>query len=336
MTRDPFAISTILFPIGFFCSFIQKKKYRNNIINITENHIVPKLDAPIRLQEYGVGIFNAAITKSALKKALKKQYITVNDFIATTATMINGGECISLSIPQEIGPKKKLVFPLEIIFEDDHLAAIHKPAGILVSGNRFKTIANALAQNIKKSNLHDACTLQPIHRLDYATTGILLAGKTSSSIRALNKMFENKEVQKTYFAVTIGEMNHKGKVTSEIDGKESHTNYAIIESVPSVRFGMLNLVKLDPETGRTHQLRKHLSDIGNPILGDKEYGIENLILNGKGLFLHAYSLAFIHPFTREEILLEDALPERFGKIFTLNGKQMKIEERKSQSEDRTN
>ena len=237
----------------------------------------------MRLQEYGVGIFNAVLTKSALKKALKKQYITVNDVIATSATFINGGECISLSIPKEVSPKKKLIFQLEVLFEDDYLAVIHKPAGILVSGNSFKTIANALAQNIKRSNLPDATTPQPVHRLDYATTGILLIGKTSSSIRALNKMFENKEVKKTYYAVTIGEMNDSGKITSEVDDKKSQSNYTLCESVPSERFGKLNLVLLEPQTGRRHQLRKHLLNIGNPILGDKEYGIENLILNGKGL-----------------------------------------------------
>jgi len=208
-----------------------------------------------------------------------------------------------------------LVFQLEVLFEDDYLAVIHKPAGILVSGNSFKTIANALAQNIKGSNLPDATTPQPVHRLDFATTGILLIGKTSSSIRALNKIFENREVKKTYYAVTIGEMNDRGKITSEIDGKKSQSNYTLCESVPSEKFGKLNLVQLEPLTGRRHQLRKHLSNIGNPILGDKEYGIENLILNGKGLYLHAYSLKFIHPFTNEEVHLKDDFPQRFKKIF---------------------
>lgn len=239
----------------------------------------------------------------------------VNDVIATSATLINGGECISLSIPAEVTPNKKLVLQLKVLYEDDHLAAIHKPAGILVSGNSFKTIANALVQNIQQSNLPDTTKPQPVHRLDYATTGILLVGKTSSSIRALNKMFEDKKVEKTYFAVTIGEMRDGGKITSAIDGKKSQSNYKVVESVSSKRFGKLNLVKLKPQTGRRHQLRKHLSGIHNPILGDKEYGIENLILNSKGLYLHAYSLNFIHPFTNKHIYLKDEIPQRFKKIF---------------------
>lgn len=262
-----------------------------------------------------MGIFESALTKSALKKVLKKQCVTVNDVVATTATFINGGECIRLTILEEIVPKKKLIFQLKVLFEDDYLAVIHKPAGILVSGNKFKTIANALEQNLKQSMLPDTTKPKPVHRLDFATTGVLLVGKTSSSIRALNKLFENGAVKKTYFAITIGEMDARGKITSEIDGKKSTSNYTLCESVPSQRFGKLNLVQLEPETGRRHQLRKHLASIGNPILGDKEYGIENLILNGKGLYLHAYAIKFTHPFTNEEVYFKDEFPKRFEKIF---------------------
>ena len=246
---------------------------------------------------------------------MKKQYITVNGIIATSATFINGGETIRLSVLEEVSPKKKLVFKLKVLFVDEHLAVVHKPAGILVSGNSFKTISNALVQNIKKSNLPDATSPQPVHRLDYATTGILLVGKTSSSIRALNKMFEDKKVKKTYYAITIGEMDSAGKITSKIDAKKSQSKFILTASVPSNKFGKLNLVKLEPKTGRRHQLRKHLSSIGNPILGDKDYGIEDLILNGKGLYLHAYSLKFTHPFTNEKVHLKDEIPQRFKKIF---------------------
>ena len=262
-----------------------------------------------------MGIFNAVSTKSALKKALKKQLIKVNGSIATTATFIQQGDHIILSIPKKDGLKKSLIFPLKVLFEDDYLTIIHKPAGILVSGNSFKTIVNALPQNLKTSTLSDATIPQPVHRLDYATTGLLLVGKTSSSIRNLNKLFENKEVNKVYFAIAIGEMDQKGAINSNIDSKKSHSNYLLIDSVLSERFGKLNLVQLIPETRRRHQLRKHLSSIGNPILGDKDYGVENLILKGKGLYLHAYSLEFVHPFTNELIHLKDKLPQRFNKIF---------------------
>ena len=206
---------------------------------------------------------------------------------------------------------------MTVLFEDEYLALIHKPAGILVSGNAFQTIANALPQNLKRSNLDDSTIPQPVHRLDYGTTGVLLVGKTASSIRTLNKLFEDKEIQKTYYAITIGKMKEmEGIISSEIDEKEAQSNYKVIESVISPRFEFLNLVKLEPKTGRRHQLRIHLASIGNPILGDREYGIENLILNGKGIYLHAHSLEFLHPFTNETIFIEDELPKKFLKIIT--------------------
>ena len=281
----------------------------------TAIHLVPELSKPIRLQDYGVGIFNLVFTKSALKKALKKQYITVNGIVATSATFISGGETISLSIPVNSEPRTKLILKLNVLFEDDYLAIIHKPGGILVSGNSFKTIANGLIQNLKPSNLLDRTTPQPVHRLDYPTTGLLLIGKTNSSIRALNKLFEDKKIKKSYYATTIGVMQSKGEITTAIDGKPSQSLYKVKTSVASERFGTLNLVKLKPKTGRKHQLRKHLLSIGNPILGDKDYNIENLILNGKGLYLHAYSLKFTHPFTQEKLKIKDDLPEKFKKIF---------------------
>lgn len=280
-----------------------------------KTHIVPEITKSKRLQDYGVGIFKLAFTKSALKKALKKQYITVNNTIATSATFISGGEKICLSIPENNKAKTKLVLKLNVLFEDDYLAIIHKPAGILVSGNSFKTIANALIQNLKPSSLEDRTTPQPVHRLDYPTTGLLLIGKTNSSIRALNKLFENKKIKKTYYAITIGTMQPKGEITSSIDNKPSRSLYKLKANVASKRFGNLNLVKLKPKTGRKHQLRLHLTSIGNPILGDKDYYIENLILNGKGLYLHAYALKFIHPFTKKSLHIKDELPEKFKKIF---------------------
>lgn len=286
------------------------------LIDRIETHLVPKLNAPIRLQEYGVGTFSALKTKSSLKKALKKQHITVNGQLASTATFIHGGETIKLTIREQVPPKKKLKLELKVLFEDEHLALISKPSGILVSGNSFKTIANALAQNLKPSTLKNATKPQPVHRLDYATTGILLIGKTSDSIRALNQLFETKKITKTYYAVTIGSMKPHGIINTKIDEKEACTEYRICDTVVSKRFDSLNLVQLNPKTGRRHQLRKHLASIGNPILGDATYGLENLILKRKGMYLHAFSLEFTHPFTEEKIYLKEEFPKKYGKLFS--------------------
>ncbi|WP_246144441.1 RluA family pseudouridine synthase [Neolewinella aurantiaca] len=192
---------------------------------------------------------------------------------------------------------------------------MHKPAGILVSGNRFKTIANALPQNLRPSPLPDGTRPQPVHRLDYPTTGTLLIGKTSSSIRALNGLFADKRISKEYFAVAIGNMDKEGIIVADVDGKRSESRYEVHHSVASERFSRLNLVAVRPATGRRHQIRRHLSGIGNPILGDKTYGTEGLILNGKGLYLHAHSLTFVHPFTHQEMVVTSELPIRFEKLF---------------------
>ncbi len=239
----------------------------------------------------------------------------MNGTVASTATFITGGEIINLTITKENQVSERLSFPLKVLFEDEHLAVIHKPAGILVSGNGFKTIANALPQNLKASTLADATQPQPVHRLDYATTGALLAGKTSSAIRALNGLFAKGEVSKVYYAVAIGEMPQQGTIAAEIDGKPSQSHYEVMESVTSERFGKLNRVKLNPKTGRRHQLRKHLAGIDNPILGDATYGTNGLVLKGKGLYLHAHSLEFVHPVTEQKLNIRDSLPERFRKIF---------------------
>ena len=283
---------------------------------LLEKHIVPIQKYPVRIQEYAVGIFKTVATKSGIKKAIKKQLILVNGESTTTAKMIIGEEIITLLGDESEKKNKQLILKLNVVFEDDFLAIIHKPAGILVSGNKFKTIDNAIEQNLKKSSQQDAVRPRPIHRLDYPTSGLLLIGKTSSSIIALNQLFENKKIQKTYHAVTIKKMKPEGKIDLAIDDKKSLSYYKVLDSKISKRFECLNLLELYPKTGRRHQLRKHMSSIGNPILGDKEYGLKPLILNGKGLYLHASTLKFIHPFTEKEVEISTGLPKKFQKIFS--------------------
>lgn len=284
-------------------------------MQLIETHVVKKLEESIRFQEYSAGVFNTIPTKSGIKKAIKKGLIFINGNLATTSKYICGGEKIELFQSENSTTFERLKLDLEVLFEDDYLAIIYKPAGILVSGNKFVTIANGLTQNLKKSKLVDAVKPQPIHRLDYPTSGILLVGKTSTSITQLGKLFKNKQIQKAYYAITIGKMNVKGNINFLVDKKKAHTDYELIKSVKSERFEYLNLVKLFPKTGRKHQLRKHLLAIGNPILGDKEYFLEDKILTGKGLYLHAATLDFVHPFSKEKISISKELPKKFKKIF---------------------
>lgn len=282
---------------------------------LIESHTAPVLEHPIRFQEYGVGIFKTIPTKSGIKKAIKKKLIFIDGIEATTAKYISGREKISLFTPKVSSRFKRLELALEVLFEDDYFAVINKPPGVLVSGNKFMTIANGLAQNLKKSTQSDAVRPQPVHRLDKPTSGVLLIGKTSAAIRALSALFLEKKIQKTYVAVAISVMDTKGDIQQTIEEKTAHTEFEVLQTIPSERFGYLNLVRLQPKTGRKHQLRKHLFGIGNPILGDQTYFNEGLVLKGKGLYLHAATLSFIPPFSKVAVRITKALPKKFKTIF---------------------
>lgn len=263
-----------------------------------------------------MGIFKTVGTKSALKKAFKKKLIYLNGAVAQGSNYVSDGETISLYRNELLVQKKQIELPLTVCFEDDHLAILHKPAGILVSGNKAKTIVNALSYNLRESTQRDALLQpQPAHRLDFATSGLLLIGKSKAALLALNELFENKKIQKVYHAVTLGTMLKSETVEIEVDGKESFSTYEVLETVASLKFEYLNLVRLTPLTGRRHQLRKHMAAIGSPILGDVLYGKEGFILKGKGLFLQASSVLFEHPFTSEEISVALPLPKKFQKLF---------------------
>ena len=284
-----------------------------------ESHKVPKLDNRVRLSDYTPGIFNSIFSKKGIKKAIKKGLVTINGEIGYTADYINGDETIEL-FQSEIPTKRpSITIPLQIVYEDDYLAIIKKPAGILVSGNKKYTIQNALSNSLKKSKQKDALVYpEPIHRLDYPTSGALLIGKTTQAVILLNKMFEQQKIKKKYLAITIGNQEEKGIIESPINEKPSKSEYKIIKSIPSRKYGCLNLVELIPHTGRTHQLRIHMSTIGNPILGDLKYGKEDLISMGNGLYLQSSHLSFIHPFTNREVETAIPLPKKFSKIFPNN------------------
>lgn len=240
-------------------------------MKLLATHIARKQNTSIRIQEYGVGIFETIPTKSALKKAIKKGLVFVNGKKASTALLIKGNEKIELYevIIDINSPKKKFDITLKILFQDEYLAIINKPAGVLVSGNSFATINNALPQVLKKSNLPDATIPRPVNRLDYPTSGLLLIGKTASSIIKLNKLFELKLIQKTYHAISIGKLPKNGEINTPIDTKIAFTKFSVLKTVPSDCFGYLNLIELQPLTGIKHQLRKHLFSLNSPILGIK-------------------------------------------------------------------
>ena len=288
---------------------------RNESLLKIETHVAPSLDGKTRLQDYAVGVFRAIVSRKGIKKAIKNGLVTVNSEKGYTGDWIMGGEVIELYRDPNL-KKPSINLSLEVLYEDEHLAIVFKPAGILVSGNKKFTVENALGFNLKKSDQLDALQYpEPIHRLDYPTTGVLLIGKTTSTVTALNKQFENRAICKFYKAVVIGTIDDFGIITADIDGKPSKTEYKKIATIPSVKYKFLNLLELVPHTGRRHQLRKHLTGIGNPIFGDALYNKDVEILKGKGLYLHAFSLEFDHPVTEEKIFIRSPLPKKFKKLF---------------------
>ncbi|MCF6307979.1 MAG: RluA family pseudouridine synthase [Flavobacteriaceae bacterium] len=288
----------------------------NPELNKVESYSVPDLEERKRLSDFAPGIFKTIFSKKGIKKAIKKGYITINGDVGYTSDYVNGGEIIEL-FQQKEAPKKPIIdVPIQVVYEDDYLAIVNKPAGLLVSGNKKFTLQNALSFNLQKSKQKDALSYpEPIHRLDYPTSGALLIGKTTQAVILLNKMFEEREIQKKYFAITIGHQDDSGIIEASVNVKASKSEYIVVSRLESRKYESLNLVELVPFTGRRHQLRIHLASIGNPILGDIKYGKEGLLGKGNGLYLHAFSLKFYHPFLKKDLEVSVSLPKKFIKLF---------------------
>ena len=237
----------------------------------------------------------------------------MNGVKTETGYWLKGGETISL-VDLENKPPKPYHLELDIVYEDEYLAIINKPAGLLVSGNTFETVTNALAFNLSPSTSEDALKWPlTTHRLDKATSGLLIIAKTINCRIALGQLFENKEIQKTYHAVVMGDIPKSGIIDSEVDNKTAITHFETIKTVNSLRSEKLNLVQFKPKTGRTHQLRIHSARIGKSILGDTIYGAENNTLKHKGLFLCATGLSFQHPILKTEIKACIDYPKKYDK-----------------------
>lgn len=286
-------------------------------MQVLESYTIPYLDEPVRLSDLPSGTLITLPTRSGMKKAVKKGRILVNGHKGHTSNILRGGEELKVLAAEEAPAKTEVSIPISVLAEDDYLALVNKPGGLVVSGNKARTLERALPAVLTPSAEKDALAKpQAIHRLDYPTSGVVLVGKTTNAVVQLNQLFEKREVFKTYFAIVVGKPDVEGSISLPVDDKQAETLFSVKETVASERFGALSLVELHPTTGRRHQLRKHLAHMGCPILGDKEYGTEGLILHGKGLFLHAFALRFLHPITQKVVKVEAPFPKKFGKLFS--------------------
>jgi len=278
-------------------------------VKIINTYTISSEEVGMRFSAFCESFVREFPSKSAVKKAIVKGKLRLNGNFSKGAVWMKKGDVVSV-IDLELTPPKIFKMELEVMFEDDFMAIVNKPAGITVSGNQFKTIVNCLPYNLKPSLVKDALPWPlPVHRLDNLTSGVLIIAKTRKARVVLGQMFENKTIRKEYHALVMGKLEGDGIMNSDIEGKASETIFKSISSVPSLQNDFLSLIQLSPTTGRTHQIRIHLASLGFPILGDTLYAEKTL--QHKGLFLAATKICLMHPVLNDEICIQINLPSKF-------------------------
>lgn len=280
-------------------------------------------DAGGRLDRF-LGARCTEFSRSRLQGFIRDGLAWVNGSPAKPSLVLREGDVVVLEIPTESAPSPLTAeeMPLGILFEDEHLLVIDKPAGLVVhpgAGNREGTLANGLLHHCSGIEIVGG-TERPgiVHRLDKETSGCLVVAKTETAHRALAEQFASRDVGKTYLALVDGKprMPH-GKIEAPIGrhpihrqkmavverGRESLTHYRVLDS----REGKA-LVQCQPKTGRTHQIRVHLKHLGHPVTGDPVYGRRGTHTRH---FLHAWRLEFTHPATGKRISFQAPLPGDF-------------------------
>ncbi|MGE0480896.1 MAG: RluA family pseudouridine synthase [Phycisphaerae bacterium] len=301
-----------------------------------------------RLDKYLHGRF-PHLSRTAIQRLINQGAITVNGKPTKASYEMMGGDEIGLVIPApeptEVVPEN---IPIDVLWEDEHLIAINKHAGIIchpARGDQTGTIANALAY-YSQSLSHGSDPFRPgiVHRLDKNTTGVMLIAKHDEAHWRLALQFERRTVQKTYLAVVEGELDLDSDVIdapigvhpiarekfavmvreNKIDlGKPAITGYHVAE-----RYRGFTLVRLAPKTGRTHQLRVHMSHLGHPIVGDSMYGgrlVSEKQLTGAGddepllhhQALHAWRIQFRHPILGREMTIEAPFHGPFKRLIEI-------------------
>ncbi|AJA48399.1 pseudouridine synthase, RluA family [Clostridium pasteurianum DSM 525 = ATCC 6013] len=274
-------------------------------------------DADIKIREYLKHKLN--LSTRFIKKAAIEKRITVNDCAVKMNYVLRLKDRVEIDTfrkeEQDITPEK---MDIDVIYEDQDLIVVNKPAGIVVHPTRSYpegTLANGLLYYFKERG--EKCIVRLVSRLDMDTSGLILIAKNQFSHMSLARDMKLDTFKKGYLAVVQGNLKEKygtidlpiykqeNNIRRVIDdrGQRSITHYEVVES-----FAQGELVKLQLETGRTHQIRVHLNSIGHPILGDTLYGGEdNNIIARQAL--HAYKLTFPHPRTDKIIELSTDLPE---------------------------
>lgn len=294
-----------------------------------EKYIVEKNDENKRLDAY-VSQINIKITRTAAQRLIEENHILVNSKQQKVSYKVKMGDIITIEqpTPKEIELKAENI-PIDIIYEDDNIIVVNKPKGMVVhpaNGNPNGTLVNAIMAICKDSLSGIGGEIRPgiVHRLDKDTSGLLIIAKNDEAHVDMSEQIKNHEVKKTYIALVRGvikeneatidmpigrSQSDRKKMAVNKNGKNAVTHIKVLK-----RYEKYTLLEINIETGRTHQIRVHLSHIGYPIVGDYTYS------NGKNEFgvigqcLHAKRLEFKHPITQKEMKLEAPLPEYFEEI----------------------
>lgn len=269
------------------------------------------------------------LSRAVVQRLVKDGQVTVNGRTSKPSYRVEAGDEVVVHVPTEKPPQ---VIPekiaLDVVYEDDHLLMVNKPSGMVVHparGHESGTLVNALLgyypQIVDVGGPERAGI---VHRLDKDTSGLIIVAKSEAVRGALQRQFKRRQVKKTYLALVEGHPEpRQGVIDAPIgrdkrqrkrmaivrSGREAYTAYRVVET-----FDNHSLVELQPETGRTHQLRVHLAWLGYPVVGDRVYGRRKQHLLKHRHFLHARRLELTHPVTGAPLSLIASLPDNLTRL----------------------
>lgn len=291
-----------------------------NIIADLENM---RLDAYISSKEENM-------SRTNIQRLIEEGNVLVNGQKKKISYKVQMGDNIEINIPEakETNIRAENI-PLEIVYEDKDIIVVNKPKGMVVhpaNGNPDGTLVNAIMNICKDSLSGIGGEIRPgiVHRLDKDTSGLLIVAKNDLAHINMSKQIKDREVKKIYIALVKGNINEneatinmpigrstkdRKKMAVRKDGKEAITHFKVLK-----RYGDYTLLKVKIDTGRTHQIRVHLAEIGHPVVGDMVYSKGKNEFRVEGQMLHAQSLEFKHPITGQEMHLEADLPQYFKNV----------------------
>ncbi len=288
------------------------------------------------------------VSRARVQEMISVGKVLVNDAPAKASLKLRGGERISVLGEAQRAPLKAIAeeIPLDIVYEDDDLAVIDTPAGMMVhagagatdDARNRGTLVNALLHHLGSlSGVGGALRPGIVHRLDKETSGLIVVAKNDEAHRKLSAQFAAREVKKKYVALAHGWVKkdsgtlaqsisrdrvRRTRMTTRLEGgRAAVTHYRVVRRLDT-KFGKFTLLDLKIDTGRTHQIRVHVAAMGHPVVGDTVYGApkqargKNAVIGLARNFLHAAELEFRHPRTGETIALKSQLPEELREFLT--------------------